>query len=294
MKYGGTSFMSLVSIERRKLFARALLWVELGVLALLVISLHIALIATVQKGGGGDIPPQALESLRHLLYWPQALNNALAFANGGELGGMLVAILVGAFVAQEYTWHTVHLVLSRGVSRINFLLAKFAVIMVALLLIVLTTLLAGGLVTGVFTYVDRGGLSLGISALSPLAMNVLRVTFTLVPYAALTFFLAVVSRSTMVAIGVGLGYSLLVENLLVETLSMVSAQAARLTRFFPTMLTKSIMQVVTGDIEVSMGMQVPGKVQLLDPNVAALLLAVYTLVFLALALWFFRQQDVTV
>jgi len=142
--------------------------------------------------------------------------------------------------------------------------------------------------------VDRGGLSLGISALSPLAMNVLRVTFTLVPYAALTFFLAVVSRSTMVAIGVGLGYSLLVENLLVETLSMVSAQAARLTRFFPTMLTKSIMQVVTGDIEVSMGMQVPGKVQLLDPNVAALLLAVYTLVFLALALWFFRQQDVTV
>ncbi len=286
------SFWALVWIEGKKLFSRLLLWVELAVLALLVASLHVAIVATLQTGGRGELPPDAARALRQMLTWPDALNTALAFANGGELGGMLVAILVGAFVAQEYTWHTVHLFLSRGVSRVHFLLAKFTVVFVALALIVLTTLVAGGAVTGVYTYTREG--TLGVVPVGTLAVNMARVTFTLLPYAALTFLLAVVTRSAMVAIGVGLGYSLLVENLMVEMLSLVSDQAARVARFMPTMLAKSIVQVVTGETQMNVGMNVAPSLPLLSPNVAALLLGGYTVAFLALAVWWFRRQDVTV
>ncbi|MCB9007265.1 MAG: hypothetical protein H6656_07880 [Ardenticatenaceae bacterium] len=43
-------------------------------------------------------------------------------------------------------------------------------------------------------------------------MSIGRTAFTLLPYAALTFFLAVVSRSTVVAIGGGLAYAMLIEG----------------------------------------------------------------------------------
>ncbi len=288
------SFTQLIAIERRKLFGRALLWVELGILALLVTLAHVALVITLQKGNPGQLPPEAVAEFRRMLQWPQALDNALSFANGGELGGMLVAILVGAFVAQEYTWHTVHSWLGRGISRPLYLLAKFMVISMALLLIVLTTLVAGGAVTAVFTYVDTGTLPLNAVNGPRLLLNVLRVTFTLLPYAALTLLLAVVSRSTMVAIGVALGYSLLVENLLVEMLVLLSPTAARVARFFPTMLAKSIVRLVSRAGEVNVGLNMPTETLLLSPNTAAFILAGYTLLFLTAAIWWFRQQDVTV
>jgi len=287
-------FRNLVIVELRKLSARALLWVELSVLALLVGSMYVALIATLQKGSASTLPPQAVESLRQMLYWPQALNDAMVLAGGGELGGMLAVILVGAFMAQEYTWHTIHQQLSQGVSRSHFLLAKFVVVSMALGLIVLTALLAGGVVTAVFTYLDLGIRSLRKPAMGTLLFNVLRICLTLLPYAALTSFLAVASRSAMVAIGVGLGYSLLVENLVIKTLSMISPQIARAVRFLPAMLAQSIVQQVSPTVQVDVGLQTSSRLPLLGPNEAALMLTVYTVVFLVLAVWWFRRQDVTV
>ena len=289
-------FVRLVRVEQRKLFGRALLWAELGILAFLMVALYVVLIATLSKGGQENLPPQAIEEFRRTLYWPAGLTSGLLFANGGELGGMFVAVLVGAFVAQEYVWHTVHLWLSRGVARHHFLLAKFTVIVEALVLIVVTALIAGGVVTGIYTYLDTGALPWREVSLLTLALNILRMTVTLIPYAAFTFFLAVWSRSTMVAIGVGLGYSLLVENLFVEVLTLVSAGAARVMRFAPTMLAKSITTLISNEAElqVQVGMSKAPTLQLVDPNWAAMLLILYALIFLGASIWLFRRQDVTV
>ncbi len=291
-----TYFTRLVAVERRKLFGRALLWAELGILALFMGVIYVALIAALNKGGTPGTPPEAIEAFRRSLYWPAGLYSAFTFANGGELGGMFVAVLVGAFVAQEYTWHTLHFWLSRGVARTAYLLAKSAVIVLALLLLVLTALVVGGGVTGVFTYLEMGGLPLKEISLLTFVLNFLRTALTLLPYAALTLFLAVVSRSTMVAIGVSMAYSLLVENLIVELLALFSPDIARGARFLPTMLSKSLMQLVSpaAETQVQVGMQTQAGSALLSPNVAALLLVVYTLVLLGLSLWFFRRQDITV
>ncbi len=290
------NFWRLVRIEQRKLFGRALLWVELGVLAFLLLALFTALIATLSKAGTSNLPPQAIEEFRRSLYWPTGLSSGLLFANGGELGGMLVAILVGAFVAQEYTWHTVHFWLSRGVARSRFLLAKFTVVVEALCFIVLTSLMTGAVVTGIFTYMDLGHLPWHDVSLFTLLLNVLRIMITLFPYAALTFLLAVWSRSTMVAIGVGLGYSLLVENLFVEVMTLVSPSVARIARFTPTMLSKSLVSLVSSQaqMQVQVGMGNGTTVHPVAPNWSALLLVFYTLVFLSLSIWLFRRQDVTV
>ena len=287
-------FGRLARIEARKLFGRLLVWMEVGILGFLVAILHVAIIATLEKGGGGQLPAAARAALRQMLYWPQALNNALVFANGGELGGMFVVVLVAAFMAQEYTWHTLHLWLSRGVPRARYLIAKFAAVLIALALLVIVALVAGATVTGVYTYVQQGSLPLNTVDLPLLLRNVVYMLITLLPYAALTFLLAVVSRSTMVTIGVGLGYTLVVENILVELLTLLSGRVAHVARYMPTLLAKSLAQAVAPSTQVQVGMQTPATISLLDPTRAALLLIAYTLVFMGLALWWFRRQDVTV
>ncbi len=291
MSYGVTS-LHLVRLEARKLTGRALLWVEMGILALLVVVLHLAIMAVLAQPQPQGMPPEAVEAFRASLRWPQGLLAALTFANGGELGGLFVVVLVGAVVAQEYTWRTAHLWLSRGVGRGAYLGAKFGVIVVALLLLVLTTLVAGGAVTGAYTIHSLGRLPWEAVPWAHVALGVLKTTLTLLPYAALTFAVAVITRSPMVAIGVGLGYSLLVENLAVEVLTLLSPHVGRIARYLPALLAKSVMQSVTTlGAEVSVGMQRSAEALLLGPGPAAALLALYTLAGLLLAWWAFRRQD---
>ncbi len=294
MLRGPISLPRLIDLEGRALGARPLLWGTVGALALLTALLHLAAIAAVQKGGAQGLPPEMAEEIRRTLLWPQALKNALLFANGGELGGLFAVILAGTFAAQAYAWRTVHLELSRGVPRTGLLLAKFVVLLGALLLLPLAALAAGGTVTGLYTWIHLRTLPLGGVGVGTLLDGIGRVTLTLAPYAALALLLAVLSRSTPVTLGVGLGYTLLVENLLAELLSLVSPGAARLVRYLPTLAAKALLQPIAGDAQVNVGMQTAPSLSLLAPGPAALLLALYTLAFLGLALWAFRRQDVAV
>ncbi len=289
-----SEFVRLLSVERRKLFGRALPWAEVLIFALLVGILHIAIIAALQQGNAREMPPQVADEIRRMLYWPQGLKNALTFANGGEIGGLFVIVLVGAFMAQEYTWHSVHLWLSRGVSRTAYLLAKAAIAILFLGAFVLVAVLVGGGVTAVFTYAELGTLPLQEVDALGLVGDMVVVGYTLVPYAALAFLLAVASRSTMVTIGVGLGYTLLIENMVAEILSLFSPEVASVTRYLPTMLTKSLTQHITAGSEVTVGIQGASTVSLLQPETAAVLLAVYTVLLLGASVWLFRRQDMTV
>ncbi len=290
-----TMLWPLLRIEARKLAGRALLWVILALLAFLVIALNVALIAALAQSNLEGVPPTVLASLRASLQWPQSVLMALTFANGGELGGLFVAVLVGALVAQEYTWHTVHLWLSRGVKREAYLLAKFGVIVAALLLLVLVALLAGSVTTGIYTWQATGRLPWHAVPWGHVVAGIFETTLTLLPYAALTFAVAVLSRSSMVAVGVGLGYSLLVENLAAEVLMLVSPTVARVVRFLPGLLSKSVMRAVSPS-ETALMMsptQTTAPPPLLSPGWAAVLLLGYTALGLGVAWWAFRKQDIS-
>ncbi len=284
-------FFQLLAIERRKLTGRALLWVELAILALLVLALHAAIIAALQQPQP-DLPPQALDALRAALRWPQGLRNALTFANGGELGGLFAVVLAAAVVAQEYTWRTVHLWLGRGVPRGAHLGAKFVALAGALLLFVLTALLAGGAATAAYTWRAQGALPWHDLPWADLTRGVLMVWLTLLPYAAWTLAVAVLSRSTLTATGVGLGYSLLVENLAAEVLLLAAPDLARWARYLPGMAAQAALDFLQGGLEVQVGMGSGSAAELLAPGTAVLLLLAYTAAGLTLAAWAFRRQDI--
>ncbi len=288
------TFIHLTSAESRKLTGRALLWVEVGIFALLVAGLHLALIAALATPQQQSLPPEALAALQASLQWPRGFLGGLAFAGGSGLGGLFAVVLTAALAGQEYTWRTVHLWLSRGVGRGAYLLSKGVVLSAALLLLALTAFLAGAAATGTYTLHAHGALPWHALPWSKAALGVLAATLSLAPYAALTLLIAILTRSTLAAMGFGIGYNLLMENMAAKVLMLVSPHAARIARYLPAMLGQSLLQSIAPGTEVSVGVAgQAGDLVLLSPTAAALLLTAYALAALALAWWAFRRQDIS-
>src|SRR5512134_2513977 len=104
-------FWQMITIEQSKITRRTMLWVELALLAIGIVVLHLALYGALQAGdmGGEAMQAELVEQMEQTLVWPAGLDSAVDFAAGPNLGGILIIILVGAVVAQEYTWRTLQL-----------------------------------------------------------------------------------------------------------------------------------------------------------------------------------------
>ncbi len=286
-------FWNILSNEHTKILRRAMFWIELALLALLVAGLYACLYAVFQlklsDTGGQAMPPEAVAQLKESLVWPTALLNALGFAGGTGLGNLLVIVLVGAVTAQEYTWRTMPLWLSHGVSRTALLGAKFGALLLPTLLIVCTPLVASGALTALFSWQLDG--SLHLNQLNPghLALSTLRTALTLLPYAALAFLLAVATRSTVAAVGGGVAYALIIEGLLSQILALVGGGAAQVVHYLPNGLSAALLTLNQANMTAGLKVSASG----ISPEVAALGLVLYTLLFCSLAVVIFRRQDLT-
>ena len=265
-------FLKLLSIEATKLYSRLMTWVEL--------------ILFSGMAGGAYLLLNVLRPGRSGLLLPDAINHSYLFSMvlGSSLGGLFFVVLVGAFVAQEYSWGTFSLLLSRGVRRSDLLLAKLLVLLPFAILIVILPFVVSGLVSAIFTYKAQGSLAaLGqvnwVLFLEMIGMAAL----SLLPYGALAFLLAVLTHSPVVAIGITGGFSLIVENILIRMLALFGNPYAVIIPYLPTGMVYGLISG-TGIIP-SDGMS------LLAPFPAALGLGIYTLLFLGIAMWFFQRQD---
>jgi len=283
-------FWQLVTIEETKLRKRAMLWVELGLMTLAVLAANIALFAALQAG---DLPENAGAqggmSLEAFLTWPQGLIGALNMAAGSNLGGILLIVLVGAVTAQAYSWRTLPLWLGRGVPRHALLAARFAVFLLPILLLTLTPLLVGGAITALFSQQLLGHIPFDQVNWGEVGLALVRTAYTLLPYAALTFFLAVLSRSTATAVAGGVAYSLLGEGIAVQLLNLVGGIWAKIGQYLPAGLAQSLLGLNAQ--MVSVGNTDLAAPPLLEPGTAAWLIALYTLIFFTAALLSFRRQD---
>jgi ABC-2 type transport system permease protein len=279
-------FWQMFVIEQQKLFKRAILWVELILIGVGVLALNALFFAITRMDSGNP----AMGQLEETLVWPLGLMQSVGLAAGPGLGGILIVVLVGAIVAQEYTWRTLQLWLSRGVPRSTFLTAKFAALLLPTLLLVVTPLLFGGLITAVFSQVLLGHIPFAAIEWGNLVAITLATAYTLLPYAGLAFLLAVATRSTIVAIGAGLAYVLLLEGIVVQLLTFAGGVWADIGSYLPAGLAQGLL-AIGSSTTVEVGGQAAPPLQYLEPGVAAVGIALYTLVFLALSIIIFRRQD---
>ncbi len=287
-------FWNMITIENTKNFKRALLWIELGLLTLLILILHIVLYVTIQTNLGGNVmPAEARAQLIQAITWPASLVNALNYTSGNSLGGLLLIILVGAVTAQEYTWRTMHLWLSHGIHRTVLLGAKFIALLLPAMLIVLTALVISGIVSAYISLEINQSLHLDQLDFDQLILSTLRTAFTLLPYAGLAFLFAIISRSTVVAVGGGLAYALLIEGVLTQILALVSGGVDKIGQYLPAGLAAGLLNLNKASMDITFGLNAGLQPETLDPTASAIGIILWTILFFGLALWSFQRQDLT-
>jgi ABC-type transport system involved in multi-copper enzyme maturation permease subunit len=279
-------FWQMVSVEQKKLTRRKILWIELVVVAVFI---PLIIFWASQSDGSGNLVITTDGPVDDMLTWPLALSTGIGLASGGGLGGLLIVILMGTLTAQEYGWRTMQLWLSNGISRPVLLLAKFTVVLLPALLFVLAPFVAGALTTAAFTQNLQGSLPFAQVDWGQAALSILRTAYTLLPYAALTFFLAIASRSTVAAVGGGLAYTLLIEGVLVQLLGFLGGTWAKIGQYLPTGLSNSLASL--NRVSSSSGLLSP--VYGVSAATAVLGIALYTILFVGLAILAFRRQDLS-
>jgi ABC-2 type transport system permease protein len=284
-------FWQLLSIEQRKLFKRSIFWVELLLALIFVTAMYLIMYSISRPTKIDQLPAETAAEIQQILTWPTALSGLVDMAAGHSLGGIIMVILAGAIMAQEYTWNTLQLWLSRGVSRSLFSGAKFVALLFPILILVLAVLVVGGILTAFTTIQITGSLPVEQVDWLALLLQSGKVAVTMLPYTALAFFLAVLSRSTIVAIGAGLVYVLVGESLVAQFLAAAGGGWAQIGRYLPSTLAHSLQEsnagLVIGDANRL------DSLQYLDPAQAALGMALYTLLFITLAILIFRRQDIS-
>jgi len=221
---------------------------------------------------------------------PQNLVESLL--GGFPFFGGVLALMVGVLgFGSEYGWGTLKTLFTQRPGRLQVFGAKLAALAVVLVAFVVVVYALGALTSSAIA------LGEGADASWPSASLLLRGLgagwLILAVWAALGVVLAVLSRGTALAVGIGILYTLVVEGLLSALASQVSA-LDRLVEFFVRANGYSLA-VGLGVSPDDLGDRGPGSFSgpFVDGEQALLVLGLYGLVFLAVSGWLLRRRDVT-
>ena len=269
--------------EVLKLRKRPAVWVLGGLwLAVVVLFLYLlpalVLAATTPPGAAGTGVPEGQLSFL-------APQNLVPYLLGFLFPGLgtAVALILGAMVAgSEYGWGTLRLVLSQRSGRLSALSGKLLALCALLLLFVLAAFLGGALSSLAVA------LSSGASPAPPPAVEILEGmgagALIFVLWAAFGFALATLSKSTALAVGLGLIYAFVIEQAL-SRLSILSEALRTVARFLPGVNTSSLSRTLAGDPQFGQ--------ELLDPAWSVLVMLLYAAAFVLITALVFRRRDVT-
>jgi len=200
------------------------------------------------------------------------------------LASIVAVILAASVVGTEFGWGTIRALLPRAKSRISLLRAKLVALVIFDILIVLGGFVAAFAMSSIVSNVEGLNTDLGSGfwgdALSAIAINI----FVLLPYTALAFFVATLTRSNAAGIAIGLAI-LLAEGIIV---SIVGALSDSFDWVGDVLFTNNMSAVLNeNNLDGGGPSDLPGAGQ------AAVVLTVWIVVLVGAALTIFQRRDVT-
>jgi ABC-type transport system involved in multi-copper enzyme maturation permease subunit len=207
-------------------------------------------------------------------------------------GIILSVILITSSVGTEYNWRTIRTMLLCSESRFKLLGAKLIAVGI-LMLIGLVAGIAAGFIMSLITSAI-GGYTFDFSFATggyfwDQFLQFWRTFYVLIPYALLGFLFAVIGRSSIPGLVLGIGEFFL-ESMIAGLLRLAGGWIAKIPYYLLTVNVNAINTLsdvapkvpVVGDPS-----QMPGL-----PH-AFVTVAIYDLVFIMVAFYVFRKRDVT-
>ncbi len=270
-----------VRAELLALRKRASSWILLGIwTTLALVFAYVVPYATYLNGSAGEPPADLL---------PQGLVGTLM--GGFPFFGGVIALMLGVLaLGSEYGWGTLKTLFTQGPGRLRVFGAKLIALAIGLVPFVLVVFAVGALAS--YAIALREGADVASPSIWLLLRGLAAGWLVLAVWASLGVLLAVLSRGTALATGIGILYGFVIEGLLSALASQVSL-LDRLVEFFLRANAYSLVAGlgVSADSVADNG---PGSFSgpFVDGVQAFLVLGSYTAAFLVLSGWLLRRRDV--
>lgn len=295
------SIQRLMAGEFFKLRKRMMTWILAAIIVGLIILLYSILWSISGRAGGyfdRDLGRRVqYEELRRGIFLQAGVPFALQII--AQFGSLLAVIFAAGAAGSEYSWGTVRLMATASSGRLRLITARLIVVcvMVALgtLLAVAVALAYSAVIT---TYYGGADFSFITSDfLREQFLSWLRTVYVMAPFVALAFAAAVIGRSTLAGVGVGLAVSFL-EPLIGSLMRLGGPRWENVPNYLISANRSVVLaqnKLPAGLPEFSFG---PSKHDLerqgaFSPEAAAITLALYTIVFLVAAFVVYRRRDIT-
>jgi ABC-type transport system involved in multi-copper enzyme maturation permease subunit len=257
-------------------------WILLGLWLVLVLAFGYVLPYATYKGN-----PEGSQRLEPLL--PQNL-----IGNGVEgypfFGGAVVLILGILTFGSDYIWGTLKTLLTQAPSRTRILFARLIALFLVLAVFVGVSFLGSAIGSIVISAIE--GASVDAPSLWLVARGLGAAWLILSVWAAFGACLAILSKGTALAIGIGVLYALVLEGLVSAFTEQVS-QMSSLAQWFLRANAYSLVRPLGLDPE-AVRQNGPGAFRgpYVDALQALLVLCVYLACFLILAGLVMRRRDI--
>jgi ABC-type transport system involved in multi-copper enzyme maturation permease subunit len=278
---------------RRRMMSKVL--IIIGVIATIGLFALIALAAFLTIKNGTTV--EEIQLFTQSLRLPGSLSVVVQLLM--TLGEILIIILVSTIVGGEYTSGTIRLMLTRGPTRTQILLAKAGTAVVCIVFGVIGIILLGvltGMLLNIWTGIPQNLDFLNAAWLGHMLLYLLIVMLGLTMYAMMALCLSTLGRATAAGLAGVLTWSFLIEPV-VEALSFLKNIGGAAGSVFQSLPDYLIGTNITTLLQNQGQYLFPSQASLQPPPQsdlhALLVLAVYLLIFLGAAWWISVRRDVT-
>ena len=291
----------LMAGEFFKLRKRMMTWILAALIVGLIILLYSILWSISGRAGGyfdRDLGRRIqYQELRRGIFLQAGAPFALQII--AQFGSLLAVIFAAGAAGSEYSWGTVRLMATASSGRLRLITARFivtcALVAMGTLLAVAVALAYSAVITTYYGGADFSFIT--ASFLREQFLSWARTVYVMLPFVSLAFAAAIVGRSTLAGVGVGLAVTFL-EPLIGSLMRLGGARWESV----PNYLISANRSVVLAQNKLPVGLPEfsfgPSKNELARQGAfsaegAAIIIAIYTISFIALAFIVYRRRDIT-
>ena len=278
--------------ELFKVVRRPAVWVCIVALIVLAVAFSYVLLGLVYshppKGSNQNLPPGTTLSIFLVTLYPINFVKE-TLSTWAALGGVF-ALIIGVLVqGSEFGWGTVKTLYTQRSGRLAMLTGKLGALAVVVLLMVVGLFVATGAASLVVASLE--GADTSFPPADVIAKGLAACFLIYAFWALFGVVLATLFRQSAMAIGLGLAYALVFENLVFGLLSLIGGNTInQIHQWFPIAnggyLVDSFGAVRVRGINT-------GVIPFADATHAVTLLLVYVAAFIVLSAWVLRTRDVT-